>query len=514
VKPRDVIDLEVQLALDAAQDETALRARDRALYLTLSPPPTDTHALLAAWLEALRQRFGAPLIGERVTTAQRLLAYVLALLGAASGWGLAEALLRFEQGGAPVNVGHYLVVMVGGQLVLLVLLGVGLVLRRVWPDLPLLGDAGRLLRFAATRLSRAWARAHPDAAQRLEVEQAALRRVRTRIGLYRRLEQYLLLSLTQLFALAFNLGALCSCLRLILLSDLAFSWSTSLTSLSAADVQRLCAALAWPFAWLVPEALPSAALIEHTQYFRLEGRFAGAAAGSRGDAALVGEWWRFLVACTVTYGLMPRLVTFVWCVLGQRAAERDLPLDTPPVLRVLARLTTPELSTRAAQLDAQGAAPALPVPPAVALADSGTALILYRDIPTAAPALERALAQHLGLRVISVHRAGGLDVAADAALCARLAEGSASVTLVAEAWEAPDRSLRHLLSALRSAIGPRRALRVALIGEAASQGFAAPSPDDARVFRDRLTLLEDPYLAVETLPRSDAALGTDAGGRL
>ncbi|HEX6245710.1 MAG TPA: hypothetical protein VFZ61_32520, partial [Polyangiales bacterium] len=87
MKPRDVIDLEVQLALDAEQDEPTLRARDRALYLGLRPAPTEPDALLVAWLDALRQRFGAPQIGERVALAQRLLSYLLVVVGAASGWG-------------------------------------------------------------------------------------------------------------------------------------------------------------------------------------------------------------------------------------------------------------------------------------------------------------------------------------------------------------------------------------------------------------------------------------------
>ncbi|HEX6242735.1 MAG TPA: DUF2868 domain-containing protein, partial [Polyangiales bacterium] len=414
--------------------------------------------------------------------------------------------------GAPVNVGHYLVVMVGGQLLLLFVFGLGLLLRRIWPDLPLLGDLAKLLRFLASRLARLWGRSHPEAVQRLEAEQAAYRRMRTRLGLYRELEQYLLLSQTQLFALCFNLGALASCLRLIVLSDLAFGWSTSVTSLTAEDVQRLCAALSWPFAWLAPEAVPTPELIAHTPYFRLEGRFAGALVGSRGDASLVGEWWRFLVACTITYGLLPRLIAYSVCLAKLRGAQRNLPLDTPVVQRVLARMAAPAVTTRAHQLGVQDAAPALPAQAVLPLAAGETALVLYRDIPTAVPTLERAVANHLGLQVTSVHRAGGLDASADAALCARLAEGNASVTLLAEAWEAPDKSLRHLLSQLRKALGPRRALRVALIGEASVHGFGAPRAEDARVFRDRLTLLEDPYLAVETLPGSSSDAALDARG--
>lgn len=497
------------MALDAEQDEAALRARDRAAYLALSSAPARAEALLVAWLDGLRERSGGPHVGERVAAAQRILAYALALGGAASGWGVAEVLLHFEQGGAPVNVGHYLLVMVGGQLALLLLLSVGLLLRRLWPALPLAGDLAQVLRFFVARLQRLWVHA---AGQRFEAEQAAFLRARTRFGLYRDLERYLLLSHTQLFAVCFNLGALASCARLILLSDLAFAWSTSVTALSAADVHRVCSALAWPFAWLAPEAVPSRALIEHTQYFRLEGRFAGASIGTRGDPALAGGWWPFLVACTVTYGFLPRLVAYGLCALKLRAAERDVPLDTPAVQRVLARMTTPALSTRAREPVEQAAEAARPTQRAAEQAAGATALLLYRDVPTAAPLLQRAIAEHLGLEVTSVHRAGGLDAQADAALCERLGGGGTSVTVIAEAWEAPDKSLRHLLSALRRGLGPRRALRVALVGEASEDGFAAPSADDVRLFRDRLSLLEDPYLAGDALPGA-AAPAMDAGGQ-
>jgi hypothetical protein len=112
VKLRDVVDLEVQLAFDEEMDDGALRTRDRGLYLALAPAPTQPDALLGAWLEALRARFGAPRLGERVEAAQRLLSSLLAIIGLTVGWGVAEALLYYEQGGAPVNIGHYLLVLV------------------------------------------------------------------------------------------------------------------------------------------------------------------------------------------------------------------------------------------------------------------------------------------------------------------------------------------------------------------------------------------------------------------
>jgi len=499
VKLRDVVDLEMQLALDEGQDDSVLRPRDRGLYLAMTNAPQRGDALLAAWLEQLRGRFGGPRLGERVETAQRVSSYVLALLGLSVGWGTAELLLHFEQGGAPVNVGHYLLVMVFGQLATLLLLALSLLLRRVFTQLPLVGDVGRLLRFFVRRVQQLLPEA--TAHEQLAAQQLAYQRVRTRLGLYHDLERTLLLSQSQLFALAFNVGALVSCLRLIFLSDLAFAWSTSVASLDAVQVQRVCAMLAWPFAWLLPDAVPSSYLIEHTQYFRLEGRFSGAPAGSRGDAALVGQWWRFLVVCTLSYGLLPRLLTFALFRRGFHRAQRDVPLDTPAVQRVLSRLTTPELSTRGVETRAQGAEPAREALAAPVQASGPAALILFRDVPTPAPVLSRELLRSLGLRVTSVHRVSGIDVAAEAKVCAELGQQEGlTLCLVAEAWEAPDKSLRSLLSTLRQAAGPRCNIRVVLIGQANEEGYEAPAPADVRVFRDRLTLLEDPYLSVETLP--------------
>jgi hypothetical protein len=113
--------------------------------------------------------------------------------------------------------------------------------------------------------------------------------------------------------------------------------------------------------------------------------------------------------------------------------------------------------------------------------------------------LRRELHDQLGLTITSIHRVGGADVRAEATLARALQGEHGAVALLAEAWEAPDKSLRGLLADLRRALGPRRTLRVVLVGEASERGFRAPEPEDVRVYQDRLTLLEDPYLTVDTL---------------
>lgn len=511
VKLADVIDLEAQLVLDREQEGSRLHARDRAIYLGLSPDAGDQALadgpLLTQWLDALRSRYLAPRLGQRVALGQRLLSYLLVVLGLGSGWGTAELLLRFGQGTAPVNVGGYLAVVVFGQLLVVAVLLASLALRGLLSSVTAGRDVARLLRYLAGKLEPTLRSARlGDDAERLH---AAYLRARTRVDLYGDLERASLLLLGQWFGVAFNLGLLACCGQLILFSDLAFGWSTSVASLNADLVHDLCHALAVPFGWLLPEAVPSRELIEHTQYFRLDGRFAGAAEGSKGDARLAQQWWPFLVACTVTYGLLPRLLLWVGFRQQRARAERQVPLDTPDVQRVLRRLRTPELSTQASSLTPQAAEPAQPMGELAPAQLGQTHLVLYRDLPTAPEYLTPLLRAQLSAEVVAVHRAGGLDARADATLCQQLGEAGLPVTVATEAWEAPDAGLRRFLAEVRKALGPRTTIRVALVGEASDAGFAPARDAHVRIYRDRLTLLQDPYLIAEVLQPVAAVTDTE-----
>jgi hypothetical protein len=98
-----------------------------------------------------------------------------------------------------------------------------------------------------------------------------------------------------------------------------------------------------------------------------------------------------------------------------------------------------------------------------------------------------------------VARAGGADYAEDEALVAALGKAGAPVVVLAEGWEAPDKSIRAFLSALREA-SPARAKRfVALVEQAKAEDWRASPAADVKIWRDRLSLLEDPYLSIEPL---------------
>jgi hypothetical protein len=490
----NLIDLEAQLARDRDADPGALAARDRALLAGAPVEASRPGAVLARWLDALRERERAALFpGRAVTRALSAVRAGLAALGLVAGWGAASAVMTYG-GGHPVNVWDFLLAFVGVQLVLLALLA-ALFLARLAavPGAPLGGVLRAIVADVYPRLARRLAR---DPARELEWR-ALWHRLRSRRSLYSAIEPWLLLSLTQGFAVAFNLGALAAVLRLVVFTDVAFGWGTTLVDLDAPAFHALARAVAWPWRALWPGAAPSEALVEATRYSRLEGAYLVAGAGRTARPDLVGGWWPFLAAALAFYGLLPRAALLA---LSRARAARllaRLPHDDAEARRVVARLAAPHVETRAPRPEAgelsaggdEARAPALPP-------GTPAALVLWRDVP-GGPALEAAAARTLGRPIAGARAAGGRAHEEARTDWAAFAAAADPVVVVAEAFEAPDRGVRRLLAELRGALGPRRLLLVLLVGDGPAPG--APRPEDVRVWRDGLAALEDPWVAVEPL---------------
>ncbi len=490
----NLIDLEAQLARDRDADPGSLAARDRTLLAGAPIDPRRRGALLAAWLDALRERDRSALFpGAPVVGALRGLRAVLVLGGLFLGWGAGTAVLSYG-GGHPVNVWSFLLVFVGVQAALLALLLASFLLPLAALGAPALG----LFRSALAALyPRFAARALRGGEARADEWRVLWHRVRARRSLYHAVEPWLLLSLTQAFAVAFNAGAFVAILRLVVFTDVAFAWSTTLVELDARRFHALVEAVAAPWRSLWPAAVPSQALVEATRYSRLEGAYVLSGAGRSARPELVGGWWPFLVAALLVYGLLPRIVLLAASRLRMARLLARLPHDDAEVSRVLGRLAAPHVETRAPLPEPPGdGTAAAPAGRAVELARGAPcAVVLWRDVP-GGPALEAALARALGCPVLRTRAAGGKGHGEDGTDWAELAAGADAVVVVAEAFEAPDRGVRRLLSDLRAALGPRRLLLVVLVG---SDGPRPPRDGDVSIWRDGLAPLEDPHLSVEPL---------------
>ncbi|HEY6100301.1 MAG TPA: DUF2868 domain-containing protein, partial [Anaeromyxobacter sp.] len=449
---------------------------------------------LRRWLARLREREPARLFpGRAVTMALAGLQAALAACGLVLGWASVSAVLRYG-GDHPVNVWDFLLGFVGVQILLVVLLLASFFLPVAALGAPILGVFRGLFgafypRLAARTLT---------APERTEEWRALWHRLRSRRSLYHRIEPWVLLGLTQAFGVAFNVGALVGLARLVVFSDVAFSWSTTLVDLDARRFHGLVGALATPFGWALPDAAPSLALVEATRYSRLEGAYLLSGAGRAARPELVGGWWPFLAASLAFYGLLPRVLVLGLARLRRAHLLSRLPLDDVEVSRLVRRLAEPHVETASPAPEAPGpseppAAPAAHEPPA----GTRCAVVLWRDLPPG-PEIEAAVRSQMGCEVAWVHAAGGLAFEEGGRDWGAGLDGADHVVVVAEGWESPDRSVMRLLAELRRAGGPRRHVRVLLVDEA-GQGVRPPPEGQVRVWRDALARLADPYLAVEPL---------------
>ena len=492
----DLIDLEVQLARDREADPAAVAARDRALlWGGTGGAAVPRHALLERWLEALREKErGDAFPGRAVAAALGGLRAALAITGLVLGWSGATALLRYT-GRDPVNVWDFLLVFVGVQVLLLALLLASFFLPLAALGAPI---AGLFRGAVAAVYPRLAGRAMGWTREGLADWRALWHRLRSRRSLYHRIEPFILLRVTQAFGVAFNAGALLGCLRLIVFSDIAFSWSTTLIELDPARFHAIVHPLAAPFAWLWPAADPSLALVEATRYSRLEGAYLLSGARRAAHPEMVGGWWPFLLAALAFYGLLPRCLTLAVARIREARLLARLPLDDAEAARVVRRLTEPHVETDHPAEPQGGVAATAHVTPAPVAAGGGRCtVVLWRDLP-ARPGLEAAVARQTRCTVGGVRTAGGRDYDEAKMDWAAVADGSDPVAVVAEGWEAPDKAVLRLVLGLRRALGPRRHLLV-LLAEVKGEAILPASAAEVRIWQDVLSALEDPYLAVEPL---------------
>lgn len=124
-----------------------------------------------------------------------------------------------------------------------------------------------------------------------------------------------------------GLGILTGYWLLLLFTDLAFGWSSTLIS-DQYTIRQLTQMITLPWQWLWPAAVPDAALIDATRYVRVT---------PSADASLAGDWWRFLMASLLCYNLLPRLLIRGLIALRlRRLRGQDLNVRAPQVTAAVA----------------------------------------------------------------------------------------------------------------------------------------------------------------------------------
>jgi hypothetical protein len=475
-----LVDLAAQLAQDAERAPDLLRRRDRALARGLEKAGQGGAAGVAAWLERVRPA-GVETPGERTERAARALIAGLVLAGLVVGAGATLPLFTYD-GRHPVNVVRVLAVFVGLQLALLLATCV-LCLPESWrrrlpglaglQDLLALASPGRL----ATLLRRLLPGPQRQEAARL------LGLARRHQSLYGDVQKWWLLSASQGFGVAFNLAAIATALGLVAFTDLAFGWSTTL-DVDARTLLHVTGLLSLPWSRAWEAAVPTPELIAATQYFR---------AVAHHDPGAGAAWWRFLLACMLCYGLLPRVALLGFARWRLRAALASAFRRMPGVAALRDRLESRLVETAAVAAESGGAPAAAPGPASAPPPAPGTRChaLVWAGFPLADAAVA---SRALGVEVASLQHAGGASLEQDASALRALAGTPAEepVLVITRAWEPPVLELLDFLADLRRAVGEGRGVLVIPLALDAAAGPVAPAATDTDTWRRAVERLGDP----------------------
>ncbi|EBA00853.1 DUF2868 domain-containing protein [Marinobacter sp. ELB17] len=144
--------------------------------------------------------------------------------------------------------------------------------------------------------------------------------------------------------LSFAVTALLTLLAMVVTQDLAFGWSTTLNT-AASGYHQLTSALATPWAWLWPAAVPDLTLVEATRFFR-------AGTNTSLTPARWGQWWPFISMLWLVWVVLPRLLLRLHASAFVRLRARTLLRRHPGLNALRGRMATPVLDTGAGHNDA------------------------------------------------------------------------------------------------------------------------------------------------------------------
>lgn len=308
-------------ALGAVATSDDEESRAAALRKAASKTPE------AAWKAAFEESVQS---GQLLRRGLRYAVAIVSLVGALVGF-LSVAALTAGDGRTPINLVWLIALtMVLPLLTVSLSFIFSLMLNRgkgggLWADL-LASFVRRGVRLAGRSLD------HGDPKSVLRLN-AALGVVR---GDYKLLEPVLpwtLLRLSQRFALSLSLGFIGALLVRLAGLDLSFGWYTTVDAISN-NMSAMVSFLSGPFGWLSADLAPSEALVQATRYSRFNSSFAGGPSA----AQMSGQWWPFLMAGAVFWGILPRGLMLLWASWQEQRAVANVLEETEALWQLEQRL--------------------------------------------------------------------------------------------------------------------------------------------------------------------------------
>jgi len=497
----ELINLECQLLKDNDINPATLRKRDRKIGQELAIQNLNRSKLFLAWLKRV-QTFDQQSPGHLLETGHRWFGFFLLILGLMMGGATAASVLSYN-GSSPVNVVHFFAVIVGVQLITIILFVLNLLPISIKKFIPGSGDFYNFIRELSYLFSRLTAKifSHLQTNQLTKIW-LDLKQLKIRQKLYGSVEKWFVIGLTQRFSLAFNLGALATCLYLISFSDLAFAWNTTL-QISTESFHKIVHIIAIPWSCLFPDGVPSLELVESSRYFRLNAEYIQSPTHTTlPQAAVVGGWWKFLILSLIFYGLLPRIIIFSFAKLKLKNILSKLPLKSADFESLYDRLTRPLVETQSIRQDDPVSEIALPdSKQTLNLKNKYCTLIKWADLEMPENEFAQIINLRFGWKIKDKLTAGSLDYQSSDTTTYKFIKDQKEqnpILILAESWEPPT-AIIHFLRQLRKMISNNRQIIIGLINSDSKQKKQPPLLSDLNSWKIEMAALSDPYLRVESM---------------
>ena len=499
----ELFDLEVQMMKDHEVDPRELRQRDRKIGQQLESQKSYQHDLFLSWLKRI-QTTGSPSPGQLFETGYRWLGRFLLLLGLFAGGGAAASVLSYD-GSKPVNVVNFLAVVIGIQLITILFFLLFLLPKFIRKFIPWSGEFYNFIRELSYLFARLMAKLFEHLpSNQLNKIWTDLQRLKVKHKLYSSVEKWLVVSLTQRFGLAFNIGALATCLYLITFSDLAFAWNTTL-NISTKTFHKAVQTVALPWSAIFPEDVPSLELVQASRYFRLDNEYQKTPIETNiPQAMVVGGWWSFLILSLVCYGLIPRLFIFSTAKFKLKRALNKIPLHSADFESLYDRLTHPLFETRSlshetilAEIESSSNSKSI-----LELSGKSCDVIQWGDLKIDEHDLSEIIQERFGWNINHLMSAGSLyydESNLKTIDFIKAQKNNEPLLLLVESYEAPDGAITYFLSQLRTAVASDKHVVIGLVNQNAQQQWKPPSMVEWQIWKNKIAELADPYLRVEAM---------------
>jgi hypothetical protein len=504
-----LIDLAVQMHRDRDLDSERLRGRDAVLGAAIQAKRLSDTEAVTEWLLHRNQvkQDSKPSVGEQAVGMLQITQIGLGFSGLVLGGGALASALAFD---THTNIIPLWSILVGSQIILL-----GLWLLAVLPCrwilwLPGASAVQKGIRFFGRIPMQIFLQAARWFSPSMRTHLRSLRGEWQRFGaFYGDLTRWLGIQLTQVFALAFNLGMVLTFLALSYGNDPTFGWRS--TMLSSTQMHQAMQTISWPWSSFWPGAVPSLEVVSYVKDSSIGNNQITLDPEQRiRDLRMWASLWPFLLASLCFYGVLPRILTLVMSLCQVHRHLRLGPNQHLAIRALLHRLRRPRIVSES---DPPGhravtGGQTFLVPASDWQTTAPLPVFQWAGVPLGAAEVIDQLRNAFGVEVAFCERVGELDPREDEAALTRLKKQTPAerVVVLVEGWESPDADYLDFICRLRLCVAPETEISVMLYAPQELSQATDPAVEDIetataeQIWRTFLTQCGDPHLSVSRLP--------------